>query len=332
MSRLPRPVRLLAAGFAAVVLSGCGSGPEESAAAGSTSAEAPDARVVTTDLGDVEVPTDPQRIVVLNSALTGYLLALDLPVHATLPETTARDTLPEAWAEEATAADVVLLPWDDEGLALEAIAAEEPDLIVGGGQGFPAAQAADVYEQLTAVAPTVLVSRELTTWQQQLAFLARDLFDVPDREQALLDEYDARVEEVRAAITLPPIPVGYLVMSVDGTPFTLPEDSQLPRTLAEVGLEPAPVVAEHPELGTFGSGDSVELSREVVGQIVDAPTVFVLGFNADVTDVATLGADPLYAALPAFAGGSAHDLPYWVYRADFYRTMDTLDRIEAVFS
>ena len=329
MSRV-RPLILSA--VVALALAGCSS-DEPSGASASTPTEE-STRTVTTDQGEVTIPADPERIVVLNSALAGFLFALDVPVHATIPPVPGPGggEYEENWAADAQDDGTVVLPWPEEGFDLEAIAAEAPDLIVGGGQGFPAFQATEAYEQLTQIAPTVVVSNTLLTWQDQLSFLADDVFDEADAEAELVAAYDARVEEVTEAITLPPTPVGYLVMTADLRPFSLPENSALPQALAELGFEPAPVIADNPGFETFGTGDSFEVSPELVGQVFTAPTIFTFGFNADYTDAATLAQDPIYAQLPAFASGNVHDLPYWGYRADYQEALELLDVIEAEFS
>jgi iron complex transport system substrate-binding protein len=332
---MPRPRLLLTAGLVAALaaaLTGCSSS-EDTASAGGTGGTA-ESITVSTDQGEVEVPADPERVVVLNSNLAGYVYALDVPVHATIPERPGPgggDDYPEVWADEADEDGTILLPWPEEGFNLEAIAAEDPDLIVGGGQGFPAFQATETYDQLAEIAPTVLVSSSLLSWQEQLSFLA-EVFDAADREAELVAAYDDRVEEVSAAITLPPTPVGYLVITADGTPYSLPETASLPQTLAELGFEPATVIADNPDFETYGTGDSFELSVELVGQVLTAPTLFTFAFNADTIDVPTLAQDPIYGALPAFASGNAYELPYWAYRADYLRTMDLLDAIEEQFS
>ncbi|NEB06953.1 ferric enterobactin (enterochelin)-binding protein, partial [Streptomyces sp. SID13726] len=131
-------------------------------------------RVGATDQGDVTVPTDPQRVVVLNHALAGYLYELDVPVLATVPEVTD-DPDPKFspfWKDQAEADGTELIEWSADGFNLEAILALEPDLIVGGGWGFPLKQATDVYDGLSQIAPTVLVSGTYTTWQEQFEFLA----------------------------------------------------------------------------------------------------------------------------------------------------------------
>ncbi|MHA6781023.1 ABC transporter substrate-binding protein [Pseudonocardia saturnea] len=322
----PRPALLLAT--AALLLAGCAApaAPDEGAA------RPAETRVVSTEQGEVAIPADPQRIVVLNSALAGYFYALDVPVHGAIPLNTRAEEFPEFWAAEAAADGTVRLPWSNDGFNVESLLAEAPDLIVGGGQGFPGALATDAYAQLSEIAPTVLVSSSLTTWQSQLDYIAGEVLDVPEAEQRLLDAYAARVGEVREAITVPPTPASYILVLADGTPWSIPETAALPATLSEVGIAPAPVIADNPQFETYGTGDSFEVSTELAGQAYTGPSAFVLGFQADVTSVADLAADPIYARLPSFAAGQAYDLPYWAHRADYYATMALLDEVERMFS
>lgn len=336
MSRSLRPALLLAASAALLALTGCSttSSPEASAATSSADgATTASTRVVTTDQGEVSIPTDPQRVVVLSSALAGYVFALDVPVQATLPEAPGPGggDYPDVWAEDAEADGTIILPWGEDGFDYEAILALEPDLIIGGGQGYPSFQAAEGYDRLSEIAPTVLVSTSLLTWQDQLSFIAEDIFDDAAAEAALLDAYEARVAEVAAAITLPPTPVAYLVLTADGTPYTLPESSALPQTLAELGFEPSPVVADNPGFEAYGTGDSFELSLEQVGSVFTAPSLFTFGFNGQGADAAALSEELVYSSLPAFTSGHAYDLPYWAYRADYLHTMALLDDIEQQF-
>jgi iron complex transport system substrate-binding protein len=327
-----RPTAALALA-AALTLSGC-AGPSDPAGTSATDdTAAAEPHVVTTDYGDVTVPADPQRVVVLNYALAGYLYDLDVPVAATIPEDAdaTEGEYSQFWAEEAAADGTKFLPWSVDGFDLEAVLALEPDLIVGGGIGFPLAQAEEVYTELSDIAPTVLVGGGLGDWQSQFAFLA-DVFQRDEQYQAALDAYDARVEEVSAAITPPPAPSSFLSLTADGTAYALVESVGLPTELAAVGIEPAPVFAEGDFEVYGGGGDMFELSTEQVGQTITQPTVFVMGFNGDFADVATLEQNPVYAALPAFESGDVHELPYWVLRGDYDEAMALLDIIEEQFS
>lgn len=330
------PAALAALIGAALVLSGCSSAGDAPAAAGSPSAEAADAaepRVVQTDQGEVTVPADPQRVVVLNYALAGYLYDLDVPVLATIPESAdGEGVYSEMWAEDAEADGTEFLPWSTDGFDLEAVLALEPDLIVAGGIGFPLFQATQAYDQLAQIAPTVIVSGTLTDWRGQFGFLADDVFGKAGVYEEAVAAYEERVAEVRDAITPPAGPVTYVSITADGTPYVLIEDQGLPEDLAAVGLEPAPVFAEGGFEPYTAGGDMFELSTEQVGQVLTQPTLFVLGFNGDTTDVATLEQNPVWAALPSFAAGQAFDLPYWSLRGDYDEALALLDIVEEQFS
>lgn len=316
--------------LAVLVVVGAGCGTDAAGEPGEQTPVGGD-RVVATEKGDVTIPADPQRVIVLNSALAGYFYALDVPVHGAIALNTDAKEFPDLWADDAAEDGTVMIPWSNDGFELEALLAEEPDLIVAGGQGFPGSQAAEVYDQLTAIAPTVLVSSKLTRWQDELAFIARDLLGAPEKGEALIETYEVRVTEVRHTITAPPTPVSYLLMLPDGRPWSIPETSSLPVTLGELGLEPAPIIADNPDFETFGSGDSFDISKELVDQVFVYPTIFVLGFQADVTTAEELSQQKIYGGLPAFKADHAYDLPYWAHRADYLATMELLDLIEKKF-
>ena len=335
-----RPLTALAALVAAatLALSACSggtttsdAGPEGSdAPTGSSSAE----RVVATDQGDVTVPTDPQRVVVLNHALAGYLYALDVPVLATVPEVTddPEPAFSPLWAQEAEADGTELLEWSADGFNLEAILALEPDLIVGGGWGFPLKQATDVYDGLSQIAPTVLVSGTYTTWQEQLAFLAEDVFDDAATYEELAAGYEDRLAEVRDAITVPAGETAFLARTAEGTTYALQEGEGLPAIFERLGFAVQPIQEQTGAEPYTPGGDMFEVSAEQVTSVVTAPNVFVIGFNGAEVDLDALAADPVFAALPSFAAGTAHELPTWTIRSDYHEAMALLDVVEEQFS
>lgn len=325
------PARLFAvARVAVLVLTGCsatdssGDGDEASAAK---------SRTVKTDYGEVKVPTVPKRVVVLNHALAGYLYDLDVPVRATIPEDAdGKGKFSPYWAKEAKKDGTTFLPWSVDGFDLEAILALDPDLIVGGGIGFPLFQAEKVYDELSDIAPTVLVGKKLGDWRSQFSFLADDVFDKGDVYEQHLAAYDKRIAEVKKAIKPPPGPVSFLALTGDGTAYGLVENVGLPAEFKKVGIDPAPVFGKGGFKVYGQGGDMFELSTEKVGQTITQPSVFVMGFNADTTDVAKLKKNPVYGALPAFTSDHAYDLPYWVLRGDYDESMALLDIIEKEFS
>jgi iron complex transport system substrate-binding protein len=285
-------------------------------------------------MGEVEIPADAQRVVVLNYALAGYLYHLDVPVVGVTPEDAnqASGTFSEFWAEDAEAAGTEFLPWTVDGFDVEAVAAIQPDLIIAGGIGFPYLQATEAYDDLSTVAPTVLVDKEFQTWQQQFGFLANDVFDKPEVLDDLTQAYEDRKVEVADALTLPPNPVSYLAITSDGTPYVLIEDMGLPAELAELGFEPAPVFANSGAEPYTTGGDMFESSLETIGQVLTTPTVFVTGFNGPGPSAAELSENPVYAGLPAFQAGNVYDIPYWAIRADYDESMAFLDHLEEQFA
>ncbi|GAA3850979.1 ABC transporter substrate-binding protein [Streptomyces sedi] len=326
-----RPARSVPAALAlatALALAGCSSS-DDGDGGGSDSAT----RTVATDQGDVQVPEDPRRVVVLNHALAGYLYHLDVPVAAITPEASdqGEGAFSDAWAAAAEEDGTTFLPWSIDGYDMEAILEADPDLIVGGGLGLPLVQAEEAYDELSGIAPTVLVGGELDTWQQQLSFLAEDVFDSPERHREMVAHHEERVAEVRDTITPPPGPAAYLSITADNTPYVLIEDQGVPAVLEEVGIEAAPLFAEGGFEPYTSGGDMFELSTEQIAGTLTQPTLFIAGFNADTTDVATLSEQPAYASLPSFESGDAHDLPYWVVRPDYDDALALLDIIEELF-
>ncbi|ALJ19778.1 ABC transporter substrate-binding protein [Microbacterium sp. No. 7] len=298
----------------------------ESAAAEATT------RVVTTDQGEVTIPADPQRVVLLNFALAGYLFDLDVPVVGLTQEDFDYEaSFSDFWADDAEAQGTEFISWSGDGFDLEAILALEPDLIVGGGVGFPLMLATQAYDDLGDIAPTVIVSGTKATWQEQFSFLAGDVFGKGEVYDEALAAYEKRVDEVAAAITPPPAPSAFLSILPDGRVFVAREDMGLPVVFASVGIEAAPLWATGDYEPYTPGGDSFELSTEQVGQVVTQPSVFITGFNTDIGDIDALSQNPVLAALPSFQSGDAHVLPYWVARGDYDEALALLDIIEELF-
>lgn len=321
-------VRALSAAALAVVLglaAGCGSGT-----AGGE-AEASGTRTITTDKGPLEVPADPQRIVVLSGGLAGYLFALEKPPVVAdtrvLGITNFDGGFPPAWAEPARAAGTEQLPAGDS-LSIEAVAAAQPDLIIGGGQGITAVQAAQAYDRLAEIAPTVLVPRTLTAWQDQLGAVA-DAVNATDAVPPLLEQYQDKAEQVRSSITIPPGEFVYIGAFASEKTYLIPATAALPALGKELGINPVDVVARAPGARLASTGDSLEISAELLGEVANAPNALVV--NAGGRSLEELKKDPAYAQLPAFTSGNVWELPATSYRPDYDGALSTLDAFGQLF-
>ncbi len=147
-------------------------------------------RLVTHAMGVTEVPAEVARIVVLDSSFLDAAIALGVPpVGAT--EGTPGSGLP-AYLGEASAE--IEIPGDTTAPNLEAVAALRPDLILGAKVRHES-----LYDQLSAIAPTVFSESSGQDWTRQVLLTAEALGRTAEAE-ALLDAFSTRAAEVGAAI------------------------------------------------------------------------------------------------------------------------------------
>lgn len=148
------------------------------------------AREVTHAMGVTEVPDAPQKIVVLTNEGTEALLAVGIkPVGA------VRSWLGNPWyahiAEQMEGVEVV---GEESAVNLELIAALEPDLIIGNKL-----RQEKIYEQLSAIAPTVLSERLRGDWRPNFELYTAAAGKEAEGKAALA-AFDNRVEALKAAL------------------------------------------------------------------------------------------------------------------------------------
>lgn len=146
-------------------------------------------RTVYLDGGTVEVPVEPQRVVVLQSFLLPHVLSMGIePIGVGLDDGAIDpdDVVPE-WLEVELGDDVTVFA--EEEPDLELIAALEPDLIV-------AFREEDGHAQLRDLAPLAVIDRDAREWRELTDGVAA-VFEAEDRVAAFMDDYDERVEAFR---------------------------------------------------------------------------------------------------------------------------------------
>lgn len=324
-ARVRAAVALLILALVAVVASCSSSASDEANKSGT--------REVQTERGVVTVPADPQRIVVVNGSLGGYLYDLGAKVKAADPRvlgvTLKPGEFPAAWAEDAKKQGTEVLPSGDN-INLEFIAAQQPDLIIGGGQGYPGQQSIDAYDKLSAIAPTVLVPSNLTNWQDQLKVLAH-VVNHSDKVDGLIGAYNDKVAKVKSTIKVPQGAVSVFQSRKDNKPSVIAPGTPLAALLTEVGFTiDDKVEAKAGNPTRAAAADWVGFSPELLTTVVDAPGLFVVQLDGGRT-IAQLKQDPMFAKLPAFQTDKVYDLPATAQRPDYRNVMSTLDLLAERF-
>jgi len=282
MTRL-RAVALALA--AALPLTACGGAEERSAATGDA-ADGEFPRTVEHARGSTEIPAEPERVVVLDTGELDTLVALGVtPVGAV---TTAVSTGFLSYLQEPAegVAEVGTIGEPD----LEAIAAARPDLILSNE-----VRHADLYDELSQIAPTVFAADLGDTWKENVA-LAAEALGREEEAADVLEEYESDAaalgESLGEAPTVSP------VRFVAGGIRVYSAESFIGTVLGDIGVPLVDVPAG--EVPTFA-----ELSPEQV-TLADADVVLWSSYGApDESGQDEVVGGPLWPRLSAVRDGRA---------------------------
>ena len=244
-------------------------------------------RTITHALGTSEVPADPQRVVVLDTGELDNALALGANLVGA-PITEAQKYQPYLVDQLAGLADTGAVSEPN----LEAILAMQPDLIVGSVQRHEA-----IYDELSAIAPTVFVGSLRVPWQENFAIHA-DALNRQAEAEALLAEYDTRIAELQATLgeDLPTISV---VRFRPGMVRIYLKNSFSGYILQDVGL-PRPAAQDVADF-------AAEISLEQLNQL-DADVMFYTSFTPEENDFTTFSSSPLWQTLDVVQQGRVYEV------------------------
>ncbi len=282
-------------------------------------------------MGDVTVPGSAKRVVVLGYRLTGLAFDLGAPVKATLPEQVGGVSEPaQAWRDAAATQGTGFLAWTPAGFDIDAIRSFDPDLIIGGGPGLEYADAERAYDDLSAIAPTVVIPQDASTWEQQLEIMA-DALGAKKRYDSLMRKYDGAMADLRENMDPPSSDVGYLVLDANEQPYALNEKVGLPPELEKLGLQ-ASKASQIPGLEVPDpTSEVIPVPRERVSEVFAQDTLFVLGLGRNIVNPGELAQDPHYADLPAIKNFRAFGLDYTAVDPGYDETMGALGLMGNLF-
>ncbi|POP43450.1 Fe2+-enterobactin ABC transporter substrate-binding protein [Superficieibacter electus] len=299
---------------------------------GVTSALAADwPRQVTDSHGTQTLDHKPLRIVSTSVTLTGSLLAIDAPViasGATTPNNRVADGqgFLRQWGEIAKQRQLARLYIGEP--SAEAVAAQMPDLILISATGGDSALA--LYDQLSAIAPTLVINYDDKSWQALLTELG-NITGQEKQAAARIADFDRQLATVKQQMTLPPQPVSALVYTSAAHSANLwTADSAQGKLLEQLGFTLATLPAGlHTSQSQGKRHDIIQLGGENLAAGLNGQSLFL--FAGDQNDVEAIYANPLLSHLPAVQHKQVWALGTETFRLDYYSAMLVLQRLASQF-
>lgn len=299
---------------------------------GLTSAIAADwPRQVTDSHGVHTLESKPTRIVSTSVTLTGSLLAIDAPVvasGATTPNNRVADAqgFMRQWGDIAKKRQVSRLYIGEP--SAEAVAAQMPDLILISATGGDSAMA--LYDQLSTIAPTLVINYDDKSWQELLTQLGT-LTGHEKQAAARIAEFDQQLTLVKQQMKLPPQPVNALVYTAAAHSANLwTAESAQGKFLQQLGFQLAELPAGLNTSKSQGKRhDIIQLGGENLAAGLNGQGLLL--FAGDQKDVDAIYANPLLAHLPAVQNKRVWALGTETFRLDYYSAMLVLERVNALF-
>lgn len=299
---------------------------------GLSSAQAADwPRQITDSHGVHTLEQKPTRIVSTSVTLTGSLLAIDAPViasGATTPNNRVADAqgFLRQWGDVAKARKVTRLYIGEP--SAEAVAAQMPDLILISATGGDSALA--LYDQLSTIAPTLIINYDDKSWQALLTQLG----EITGNEQqaaARIAEFDKQLATVKQQIKLPPQPVSALVYTAAAHSANLwTSESAQGQFLQQLGFALATLPPGlHASQSQGKRHDIIQLGGESLASGLNGESLFL--FAGDEKDADAIYANPLLAHLPSVKNKHVYALGSETFRLDYYSATRVLARLAALF-
>ncbi|MTE19595.1 ABC transporter substrate-binding protein [Streptomyces sp. TRM43335] len=303
---------------ASLTLSACGSDSGSNAGADKGAADG-GTHVVRTANGDVEVPNDPKRVVVLDTAELDSAVTLGVkPVGSTRSDVASGflKYLPKEKVEGIENVGNIMAP------NLERIAALKPDLILGSN-----VRDKDRYDELSKIAPTVFTETTGAPWKENF-LLHADALGKKEEAEKVVEAYREKTAEVTEALGGPEAAKDLtvsVVRFVEGADTRIyGRENYIGTILADIGVG-RPAIADKAT-----DGFSLDVSPEKVDQ-GDADVVFYTSYG----DPAESGEDKavggaLWKGMEAVRNGRAFrvDDETWIQGIGYTAADTILDELK----
>lgn len=306
---------ILLLAVAALALGACGgSGGSESGESGgdSGSGGSGETRTVEHAMGESQVPRNPERVVVLDTAELDSAITLGVkPVGAV--EAVEGQGFPDYLAEETEGIETL---GSIEEPNLERIAALEPDLILSNSTRHE-----QIYDQLSEIAPTVFTETTGAPWRENFEVHAEALGKQQEAEQVVSD-YESRIEEFKAAVP-EPRPVTSVVRFVPGDTRIYQKDNFIGTILEDAGL-PRPESQDVDEFAMLNVSE--EAIPDMEGDVIFTT---VYGDESE-TALQDITSNQLWQQLDAVQNGRVYEVSddLWMLGIGYTAANGVLDDLE----
>ncbi|RCV55007.1 ABC transporter substrate-binding protein [Marinitenerispora sediminis] len=298
--RRGRTLLVLAAAASLGLAAGCSSAGD-SGEAGDGAASEGYPITVEHAMGETTIESRPQTVVALDTSYVDAAVALELDVVGRITYRAVGEDIPDYLGEagETYAGDATIVG-TLEAPDLATIAELEPDLIVSAE-----VRHADIYDQLSAIAPTVFSESTGSSWKDNIRMLAEATGREELAEQRI-GAYEERAAELGEAINerFDGEPPTISIVRFAGEPTVrLYSSASFPGIVqADVGLPRSPDAPDDTE------NIAVDLSEEQILDL-DADHIFVSTWNDDTgaaeEQAERFTSNPLWDQLE----GERHDVP-----------------------
>ena len=187
-----------------------------------------------------------------------------------------------------------------------------------------------LYDQLSAIAPTLIINYDDKSWQALLTQLGA----ITGHEKQAAERiaaFDKQLAQVKQQMTLPPQPVNAIVYTAAAHSANLwTAESAQGKLLHQLGFTLADLPAGLQTSTSQGKRhDIIQLGGENLATGLNGEGLFV--FAGDEKDVAAIYANPLLAHLPSVKNKRVWALGTETFRLDYYSAMLVLQRLNAMF-
>lgn len=278
-------------GIALVVgLAACGG----DAASDSDDAGAPGAgfpRTIEHHKGKTELERKPKKIVALDNSLVEAVVALDRPLVGGISSYRDLKGFPP-YLGDAVKKTKEVGPLESPDL--EAITALEPDLIVSASVRHDA-----LYDELSAIAPTIFVETTGPTWKDNINLLAK-AFGEEKKAKQVLGDYEKRAAALGKAINKKAgNPTFSMVRFLDGPTRLYAKASFSGIVLTDMGI----ARPKDQDVDEF----AVEIGEEQIRK-ADGDHIFVTSFSGGKEAKERFLRNPLWKELDGVKAGNVHEV------------------------